>query len=69
MIKKTINIKLIKKLIAACFEAKPIAKDKAIRLLAKSKLERYEIKKENGEISTKPTKLKGGINVKKDIKT
>ena len=67
MLKKTINIKLIKKLIDACFEVKPIAKERAIKLLPKRKNERYDIKNENGEIGTRGNKVNGGISVKHDI--
>ena len=68
MLKKTINIKLIKKLIGACFEVKPIAKERAMRLLPKSKSERYDIKNENGEIGARGNKVSGGISIKLDIK-
>ena len=67
-LKKIITTKLVKKLIAACFEVKPIAKDNAIRPLAKRKVEKYEIKKENGEIGARRIKVNGGISVKMEIK-
>ena len=57
MLKKTINIKLIKKL-----------KERAMRLLPKSKSERYDIKNENGEIGARGNKVSGGISIKVDIK-